>query len=149
MYFILQYGKIKHISVFREVFFKMKKIDSTVLLETRYIAALVFILSILMQSVFLIAGVWDIKVLLGNILGFLAAVGNFLLMGITVQSAVEKEEKEAKNLMKVSQSLRLLMMFLVALIGYLIPIFNTIAVIVPFLFPRVAVALRPLFMKKG
>lgn len=149
MYFILQYGKIKHISVFREVFFKMKKIDSTVLLETRYIAALVFILSILMQSVFLIAGVWDIKVLLGNILGFIASVGNFLLMGITVQTAVEKEEKDAKNLMKASQSLRLLMMFLIALIGYLVPIFNTIAVIIPFLFPRIAIALRPLFMKKG
>lgn len=127
----------------------MKKIDSTVLLETRYIAALVFILSILMQSVFLIAGVWDIKVLLGNILGFIASVGNFLLMGITVQTAVEKEEKDAKNLMKASQSLRLLMMFLIALIGYLVPIFNTIAVIIPFLFPRIAIALRPLFMKKG
>ena len=127
----------------------MKKIDSTVLLETRYIAAFVLILSVLMQSVFLISGFWDIKVLLGNILGFIAAVGNFLLMGITVQSAVLKEEKDAKNLMKVSQSLRLLMMFLVALIGYLVPVFNTIAVILPFLFPRIAIALRPLFMKKG
>lgn len=149
MYFILCYGKIKHILVFGEVFFKMKKIDSTVLIETRYIAALVFLFSLIMQSVFLIAGFWDIKVLLGNILGFVAAVGNFLLMGITVQMAVEKEEKDAKSLMKASQSLRLLMMFLIALIGYLVPVFNTVAVILPFLFPRIAIALRPLFMKKG
>ena len=127
----------------------MKKIDSTVLLETRYIAAFVFVLSLLMQSVFLIAGFWDIKVFLGNVLGFLAAVGNFLLMGITVQNAVEKDEKDAKNLMKASQSLRLLMMFLVALIGYIVPVFNTIAVILPFLFPRISIAVRPLFMKKG
>ena len=54
-----------------------------------------------------------------------------------------------KNLIKVSQSLRLLMMFAVALIGYLVPVFNTVAVILPFLFPRIAVAVRPLFMKKG
>lgn len=127
----------------------MKKIDSTVLRETRYIAAFVLIFSLLMQSVFLIAGLWNYKVLLGNILGFATAVGNFLLMGITIQSAVEKEEKDAKNLIKLSQSMRLLMMFGIALIGYLIPVFDTVAVIIPYLFPRIAIALKPLFMKKG
>ena len=127
----------------------MTKIDSTVLRETKYIAAFVAILSLLMQSVFLVAGIWNYTVLLGNILGFASATGNFLLMGITVQKAVEKEEKEAKNLMKLSQSLRLLMMFVVALIGYLLPFFNTVTVIIPFLFPRIAIAVRPLFNKEG
>ena len=127
----------------------MKKIDKTVLQETYYIASFVFIFSLLMQSVFLVSGHWDIKVLFGNILGFAAAVGNFLLLGITVQSAITKEEKDAKALIKLSQSLRLIMMFAVALIGYLVPIFNIIAVILPFLFPRIAIALRPVFMKKG
>ncbi len=127
----------------------VKKIDDTVLRETEYIAAFVLILSLLMQSVFLVAGIWNYTVLLGNILGFAAATGNFLLMGITVQNAVEKDAKDAKNLMKLSQSLRLLMMFVVALIGYLLPFFNTIAVIIPYLFPRIAIAIRPLFMKKG
>lgn len=128
----------------------MKKIDKTVLNETAYIASFVFIFSLLMQSIFLISGFWDIKVLLGNILGFAAAVGNFLLLGITIQNAVGKEdEKDAKSLIKLSQSLRLLMMFAVALIGYLVPVFNIIAVIIPFLFPRIAISLRPLFIKKG
>lgn len=127
----------------------MKKIDKTVLQETYYIASFVFIFSLLMQSVFLVSGHWDITVLFGNILGFAAAVGNFLLLGITVQSAITKEEKDAKALIKLSQSLRLIMMFAVALIGYLVPIFNIIAVILPFLFPRIAIALRPVFMKKG
>ena len=127
----------------------MKKIDKTVLNETAYIASFVFIFSLLMQSVFLVSGHWDITVLFGNILGFAAAVGNFLLLGITVQSAITKEEKDAKALIKLSQSLRLIMMFAVALIGYLVPIFNIIAVILPFLFPRIAIALRPVFMKKG
>ena len=125
----------------------MKKIDPTVLRETSYIAAVCAVLSLLMQSVFLIIGKWDYTVLLGNLLGLLAAVGNFFLMGLTVQSALGKEEKEARRTVKMSQSLRLLMMFAVALIGYLLSVFNTIAMIIPFLFPRIAVALRQ-FIKK-
>lgn len=126
----------------------MKKIDPTVIKETGYIAAMVFIFSLLLQSVFLIIGKWDYTVLTGNLLGFIAAVGNFFLMGLSVQSSLGKEEKDAKNLMKISQSLRLLLVFVIALIGYLVPVFNTIAVLIPLLFPRIAVALRPAFMKK-
>ena len=126
----------------------MRKIDPTVLKETGYIAIMVFIFSLLLQSVFLIIGKWDYTVLTGNLLGFVAAVGNFFLMGLSVQSSLGKEEKDAKNLMKLSQSLRLLLIFVIALIGYLVPVFNTIAVLIPLLFPRIAVALRPVFMKK-
>lgn len=126
----------------------MKKIDPTVLKETGYIAIFTFILSMLMQSVFLIISKWDYTVLLGNLLGYLASVGNFFLLGLTVQSAVEKEEKDAKNLMKLSSTLRLLMMFVVAITGYVIPAFNVIAMIIPYLFPRIALAVRPAFLKK-
>ena len=58
--------------------------------------------------------------------------------------ALAKEEKEAKNIIKFSQSARLFLLFGVALAGYLIPVFNIIAVVIPFLFPRIAVMLRPL-----
>ena len=126
----------------------MKKVDSTVLKETSYIAALTLVLSLLMQSVFLVAGMWDITVLLGNLLGIVAAVGNFFLMGITVQSALGREEKQIKNLMKLSQMGRMLLLFGVALIGYLVPLFNIIAVVVPFLFPRIAVTVRQLSIAK-
>lgn len=122
----------------------MKKIDPTIKKETLYIAAFVIIFSVLMQSVFLIIGKWDVEVLFGNILGAVAAVGNFFLMGLTVQASLEKEEKEAKNIIKFSQSARLFLLFGVALAGYLIPVFNIIAVVIPFLFPRIAVMLRPL-----
>ena len=126
----------------------MKKINETVLKETIYIAVFTLILSVLMQSVFLILGKWDYTVVLGNFLGFIAASGNFLLLGITVQNAVLKEEKEAKNLMKLSQTLRLLLLFVIAIIGYCFSIFNTVSVVVPYLFPRIAIALRPCFDKK-
>ena len=126
----------------------MKKIDATVLKETVYIAIGTFILSLLMQSVFLIIGKWEYTVLLGNLLGYIAAVGNFFLLGLTVQLAVEKSKKDAKSLMKLSQTARLMLMFIIAVIGYTVPVFNIIAVVITFLFPRIAIAARPVFMKK-
>ena len=127
----------------------MKRIDPIVLKETTFILSFTVIFSMLMQAVFLIINAWDYTVLLGNLLGIVAATLNFFLLGITVQNAVVKEEKDAKNLMKLSQTGRLFMMFAFALVGYLVPVFNTISVVVPFLFPRIAIMIRPLFSKKG
>lgn len=126
----------------------MKKVDATVLRETYYIATITVILSLFIQSVFLIISKWDYTVLLGNILGIIAAVGNFFLMGLTVQSAVLKEPDEAKKLVKLSQSLRLFGLLFVALIAYLIPVFNIIAFAIPLLFPRIAIFLRPMIIKE-
>lgn len=126
----------------------MKKVDSTVIKETKFIGAVTLILSLLLQSVFLILSLWNYTVLLGNILGIIAAVGNFFLLGLSVQSAVQKSEDDAKNTMKLSKTLRFLMLFIIAAIGYVTPIFNTIAVIVPYLFPRIAIALRPILIKE-
>ncbi len=124
------------------------KIDPTVRRETVYIAVWVIIFSAVMEAVFLIGGWWDYTVLFGNLLGGLCAVLNFFLMGLTVQAALGKEEKEARNLVKLSQSLRWFMQLAVAAIGYLVGSFNVIAVIIPLLFPRIAIMLRPLFNKQ-
>ena len=126
----------------------MKNIDPVVKKETIYIALFSFILSVLLQAIFLIIGKWNYTILLGNILGYIAAVGNFLIMGFSVQKAIQMDEKDAKTKMKVSQSFRMLFLFIIAIVGYAVPVFNTIAVVIPFLFPRVAIALRPLFNKK-
>lgn len=126
----------------------MKKIDPTVIKETKYIVAATVILSTLMQAIFLIIGKWDYTVLLGNLLGAVAAVANFFIMGLTVQKALNKDEKEAKSVLKLSQSLRMLMLFVVAMVGYLVPVFNTLTVVLPYIFPRLAITLRPFFNKK-
>ena len=70
----------------------MRKVDSTVARETRYIAGCVLALSAVMQIVFLVLGLWDVSVLLGNLLGAVTAVGNFFLMGLTIQDAVEMDK---------------------------------------------------------
>lgn len=123
------------------------KIDATVLKETRYIAAWVLIFSALMQAVFLLLGKWNYTVLLGNLLADVVLIGNFFLMGLTVQRALEKEEKDAKATMKVSQLYRLLLLAVVLAVGVALPVFDMWAVVIPVIFPRLAIAFRPLFGK--
>lgn len=126
----------------------IKKIDKTVLKETQYIAYWVLILSALMQAVFLVIGKWEPAVLWGNVLGAFFAVLNFFLMGISVQKALEKEEKDAKMTMKVSQLYRNIMLLAVALLGFLLTCFSPWTVILPLFFPRLAILFRPFFDKK-
>ena len=127
----------------------MKKVDSAILKETKYLSVWVGMLSLLMQAVFLILRRWDYTVLLGNLLGALAALGNFFLMGLSLQRALGKEEKEAKGAMKVSQAYRTLLMLVLLVVGVVLPCFHTVAVIVPVFFPRIGMIFRPMFDKRG
>lgn len=128
----------------------MKKVDKTVLKETKYIALWVVIFSVLMEAVFLILSKWDYTVLTGNLLGAVAAVGNFFLMGLTVQKAVQKEdEKDVKKVMRISQVYRNLLVIVILIAGVCIPVFNTWTVVIPVFFPRISLFFRPLFDKKS
>ena len=126
----------------------MNTIDPIVLKETKYILLWELILSILMQAVFLVIGEWDYTVLLGNILSASAAVLNFFLMGISIQKALEKDENDAKKTIKLSQSYRFLFLIVVLAVGVSIPCFNLWAVLIPILFPRIAIVFRPYFDRK-
>ena len=125
-----------------------EKVDKTVIKETLYISVWVLILSAVTQAVFLIIGKWSLSVLFGNLLSGVTGILNFFLMGLTVQAAVIKDEKKAALSMKVSQILRMLLIFAVAAVGVLLDCFNTVTVILPLFFPRIAISFRPLFNKK-
>ena len=125
----------------------LKKVDPVVMKETRYIAITVLILSALMQAVFLIIGQWNYTVLLGNLYGAVIAVGNFFLMGLTVQKCLTMEPDDAKKRMKLSQQGRLLMLLVFCMIGAALPWLNTIALLVPQFFPRIGVTVRGLTLK--
>ena len=124
------------------------KIDKTVIKETKYIAAFVIILSVLTQAVFLIISKWDYTVLLGNLWGALLAVGNFFVMGLYVQKAVSQEEKDAKQTIKASQSIRFAALVLLTGVGVILPFFSWVTVVLPLIFPSFAIFLRPFFDKK-
>ena len=127
----------------------MKKVDPTVWRETGYIAAWMLIFSALMQAIFLTIGRWDYTVLLGNLLGASVSVLNFFLMGLTVQKALQKEEKDAQNTLKLSQTYRTILLLLVAVLGAVLSCFNLWAVLIPMLFPRIAIVFRPMFDHKN
>lgn len=124
------------------------KIDKTVKKETIYITGSVLILSVVMELIFAIIGKWNLSVLYGNLLGGLFAILNFFLMGLTVQKAVGQDEKKSANLVKMSQSLRFLLLIIVAILGVELSVFNGVSTIVSLFFPRIAIAIRPLFDKK-
>lgn len=119
------------------------RVNSTVKKESLYIALSVVILSMLMEAVFLIIRKWTPAVLFGNLLGGAVAVLNFFLMGLTVQKAVEKDEKDAATFMKFSQTYRLIMQMLVIIIAAFVPVFNVVSAIIPLFFPRLAIMVRP------
>ena len=124
----------------------MIKPSHTVLKETKYIICFSLGLSVLMQVVFLLLKKWDYTVLTGNLLSAVLGILNFYFMGLSIQKAVDTgDEKEAKRIMKNSQTLRTFAMFIVVVIGTVFPFFSTISVIIPLFFVRIAVAFRPLW----
>lgn len=125
----------------------MSKIDATVRKETIYVAVWEAILTAIMLAVFLILKAFDVSVLVSALLGTATAVLNFLLMGLTIQGALGLEEKDARTRLRGSQNLRLLMQTVVAVLGAAIPWLNLWAVLIPLFFPRIAIMLRPLFIK--
>jgi MFS family permease len=132
----------------------MQNVDPVVIKETKYIALWTVIFSVLMQAVFLIVGyflpdyAWNWTVLTDNLLGVVAVVANFFFMALGVQRAMEKDPDDAKKSMRASSSGRMLGLFIVAVIGVVLDCFHTVAVLVPMLFPRIAIAIRPLWDKK-
>lgn len=118
--------------------------DRTILRETGYIACMVIVMSLVMQAFFLVIGRWDYTVLLGNLLGVAAAISNFYLLGLMVQKAVLDEPDHAKGRIRSSQMLRLMMQVVLAVIGAVAPCFNIFAVLLPLLFPRIAIGLQGL-----
>lgn len=126
----------------------MTKPNATVKKETRYIAFFCIVLSAVMQVVFILLGKWDFRVLSGNLLSLAVAILNFLVMGIAVQKAVVMEPEDAKKLIRSSQNKRKVCIFAALAVGVLVPWFNTVAVLVPVFFPRIAVAFRPFIKDK-
>jgi hypothetical protein len=127
----------------------LKKIDKTVIVETKFIGAWMLIFSVLMQAVFLIIGKWDYTVLLGNLLSGVAGIISFFVLGLTIVKAVSSGDAEyAKKFMGASTAGRTFFLFIVALLGVLLPCFNTIATLIPILFPRLGLFIRSFMVKR-
>ena len=127
----------------------MKKIDPSIKKEISFILLITLILSVLMQAVFLIIRKWDYTVILGNLLSLLLVFANYYFMALSVESAVDKDEKGSKQTLKISQSLRMLMLLAGLAIGFALSCFNIITVAVPLFFPRIALLIRSMVKEKN
>ena len=146
------------------------KIEPAVQAETKKIAVGTAILTVLMIAVFLVLRQFDWRVLTGAVLGYLATVGNFFAMAMTVQGVTnsmpvlprqeqdeteETDEKknaplsdEAKQAGKKMQASFVLRMLLIGAIAALAvtqtQVFNPWAALLPLLFPNIIITLRRL-----
>lgn len=123
------------------------KVEKIVAKETTYIAFWTLVLSVLMQAVFLFLHKWDYTVLLGNLWGGIISVLNFFCMGLFVQKAVSKDAEEAKKIIKLSQSVRMLVLFVLVVIGVLLPCFSAISVVLPLFFSRIGIFVKAFQIK--
>ena len=126
----------------------MAKLDPTVRKETVYTAVWVAVLSLVMEAVFLLLGRWDPSVLAGNAVGAAAAVGNYLLLGITVAKAVSGPADRAALRIRSSMTARLLAQGALCALAIGLLHTNVYATLLPLLFPRIGIAFRPLVDKK-
>lgn len=123
------------------------KLDPTIKKETGFIVAGETILVALMLAVFFVLRRFSLPVLFGALLGGLTAVGNFFLMGLTVQKAVDKPPEDRARLVRVSQSLRLLAVGAIAALAIAVFKFDIWATLIPLFFPRIIVTVRGLMLK--
>lgn len=125
----------------------MKAVNPVIKKETTYISIWTMALSLIMQGVIFFMGKWNSGVLLGNLLGGAAAVLNFCLMCKGILAAVEKDEQDAKTMIRMSRTLRMFMLLAIAAVGAVLPVFNTWAVLISLFFPRIAIIFWPIFNK--
>ena len=146
------------------------KIEPAVQAETKKIAVGTAILTVLMIAVFLVLRQFDWRVLTGAVLGYLATVGNFFAMAMTVQGVTNSmpvlprqeqdeteetdekknaplsdEAKQAGKKMQASFVIRMLLIGAIAAIAVTqTQLFNPWAALLPLLFPNILITLRRL-----
>ncbi|MBQ9132253.1 MAG: hypothetical protein IJX62_07275 [Clostridia bacterium] len=122
----------------------MQTSDPSLLKEIKYIAGWCLILVALLQGTLLTVGLWAPDILLGSLLGLIAALLNLVAMAYTLQRAAGRGQETAGRILKASSALRRLLLFVICLVGGAMPCFRWWAVPIPLFFPRLAVTLRTL-----
>ncbi|MGN0635557.1 MAG: ATP synthase subunit I [Acutalibacteraceae bacterium] len=124
------------------------KLDKTVKKETGIVLLGTVILSAVMVGIFALVGRFDYTVVTGALLGGLASVLNFFLMGLTVQSAVSAEKDAAKKKIQLSYTVRSFALVVLLGVGVYLPYFHWLPVLASALFPRITIFFRSIILKK-
>ena len=124
-----------------------------VLKETAIVALGEAICVALMCGVYALLGKLDLSVVLGGLVGFLVATGNFFFLAVVATIAADKAEAgdpvSGQKLMKSSYPIRLLVMAGVLILCAKSGVFDVIALVLPLLFVRFILTIAEFFRKKG
>ncbi len=105
-----------------------------------------------MVGVFALLGKFDMSILLGGIVGALAATGNFLAMAIGVNAAADKAQQQnvkgGQATIKGSFLLRMAVLFLVLFAFAKSGLCNPVALVVPLVFVRFTLTIAEFFKRK-
>ena len=122
-------------------------------METALVAVGVAVGVVLMCLVYALLGKFTTAVLLGGIVGFLVATGNFFSLAIVATLASDKAEagdpEGGQKLMKSSYPLRMIAMCAILFICAKSGLFDVIALVLPLVFVRPVLTIREFFRKKG
>ncbi len=104
-------------------------------------------------GVFALMGYYSVQVLLGAIIGVILAVGNFFFMAVAAEAAsdkaVNKDVKGGEALVKISQRMRLVVLFVLILLLAKTGVCNPIAMAVPVLAASPILMVVEFFRKAG
>lgn len=106
-------------------------------------------LTVIENAVFFAVGYWTSEVLFGSLLGYTATVINFLWLGLSVQKAMEKEQKSAQIYMQSTYNGRLILLAVFFAAAVFIPVFNWLAAVIPFVFTRISIMIINFVNKEG
>lgn len=91
---------------------------------------------------------FDLTLILGLIYGNIVAVANFFALGRSVENSLRRSPKQAQFFMNTSYVVRYLAVFFLMAAAVYIPFLSVYTAILPLLFPRFAILLRTLLLKK-
>ena len=132
-----------------------RKMDSRkiVFKETAIIAVGELICTAVMIGVFALIGKFDRSVILGGVFGCLLAILNFFFMAVGASIAADRAEKQdvkgGKGIVKMSMSLRYVLLFVILFALGKSGICNLFALVIPLVFVRPVLTVGEFFRKKG
>lgn len=120
---------------------------------TAPIALGVALMTGLMLLIYALVGHFRSSVLGGGLLGMLLALGNFLLMALSADTAARKAEQQdvkgGQVVMQLSYIFRFVLLFALLAAGVKLLDLNPLASVLPVVFVRPVIAIYELFRKKG
>ena len=106
-----------------------------------------------MWGIFGLLGHFDRTVVLGGIVGVVLSVLNFFFMALAADMAADKavnqDVKGGKNLIRSSQSARMVVIFVVLYAFFKSGLCNPLAMVLPFVMVRPAITVAEFFRKGG